>query len=133
MGLENKIGVLASGYEADLILVDLNTLAFTPLNDLRRQLVYCENGSSVVLTMVAGNVVAEHGRVLAIDEEEIKAEVRELMIEYDEEISEAKAAAQRLYPYYREMYLKSSEKDVGFNRWATNIDDRDDRNLETAT
>tara|TARA_B100000676_G_scaffold78937_1_gene78678 strand:+ start:59 stop:1603 length:1545 start_codon:yes stop_codon:yes gene_type:complete len=133
MGLENKIGVLASGYEADLILVDLNTLAFTPLNDLRRQLVYCENGSSVVLTMVAGNVVAEHGRVLAIDEEEIKAEVRELMIEYDEEISEAKAAAQRLYPYYREMYLKSSEKDVGFNRWATNIDDRDGRNLETAT
>jgi 5-methylthioadenosine/S-adenosylhomocysteine deaminase len=31
-------------------LLDLDTLAFTPLNDLRRQLVYCENGSSVRMT-----------------------------------------------------------------------------------
>ncbi|MFO1351677.1 MAG: hypothetical protein U1F68_13800 [Gammaproteobacteria bacterium] len=46
--------MLALGYEADLILLDLDTLASTPLNDLRRQLVFCENGASVVMTMVAG-------------------------------------------------------------------------------
>ena len=120
MGLENKIGVLAPGYEADLILVDLNTLAFTPLNDLRRQLVYCENGSSVVLTMVAGNIVAENGRVLAVDEESIKEEVRELMVEYNDEITQSEAAARKLFPYYRDMYLKASVTDVGLNRWATN-------------
>jgi len=119
MGLENKIGVLAPGYEADLILVDLNTLAFTPLNDLRRQLVYCENGSSGVLTMVAGKIVAENGHVLAIDEDAIKAEVRELMVEYNNEITQSEAAARKLHPYYREMYLKASARNVGFNRWAT--------------
>ena len=54
----DRIGKLAVGYEADLILVDLDTLAFTPLNDLHRQLVYCETGSSVRLTMVGG-----HGRL----------------------------------------------------------------------
>ena len=39
------------------VLLDLDTLAFTPLNDLRRQLVYCENGGSVLATMVAGRIV----------------------------------------------------------------------------
>src|SRR5205823_4069422 len=78
MRLEGKVGVLARGYEADLILLDLNSIAFTPLNDLRRQLVFCENGSSVVLTMVAGQIVAERGRVLTVDEEAIKAEARSL-------------------------------------------------------
>jgi len=51
------IGMLKPGYEADLILVDLDTLNFTLLNDLERQLVYCENGSSVRKTMLAGRVV----------------------------------------------------------------------------
>ena len=81
-----------------MTLVDLNTLAFTPLNDLRRQLVFCENGSSVVLTMVGGKVVAEKGRMLTVDEEAIKAEVRELMIEYSEAIAHTEAAARELYP-----------------------------------
>ncbi len=52
-----QTGRIAPGFQADLILVDLDTLPFTPLNDLRRQLVYCESGGSVRLTMVAGRVV----------------------------------------------------------------------------
>ncbi|HET6197812.1 MAG TPA: amidohydrolase family protein, partial [Acetobacteraceae bacterium] len=52
MGLQDQLGIVAAGQLADLVLLDLDTLAFTPLNDLRRQLVYCENGSSVLLTMV---------------------------------------------------------------------------------
>jgi len=118
MRLEGKVGVLAPGYEADLILIDLNTLAFTPLNDLRRQLVFCENGSSVVLTMVAGEVVAERGRVLTVDEEAIKAEARSLMPAYREEIAESARMAEKVGRYYREMYLRCAARNVGMNRWA---------------
>jgi len=118
MRLEGRVGVLAPGYEADLILLDLNTLAFTPLNDLRRQLVFCENGSSVVLTMVAGRVVAERGRVLTVDEEAIKAEARALMPAYRAELARAEAAARELAPYYREMYRRAAAADVGLTRWA---------------
>ena len=39
---EGRVGALIPGYEADLILLDLNTITFTPLNDIYRQLVYCE-------------------------------------------------------------------------------------------
>jgi 5-methylthioadenosine/S-adenosylhomocysteine deaminase len=114
MRLEGRVGVIAAGYEADLILIDLNTLAFTPLNDLRRQLVFCENGGSVVLTMVAGRVVVERGRVLTVDEEAVKAEARELA----RPDAEAAAAARALLPYYRAMYLAAARRDVGMNRWA---------------
>jgi cytosine/adenosine deaminase-related metal-dependent hydrolase len=117
---EGRVGALAPGYEADLILVDLNTLNFTPLGDIYRQLVYCENGSSVVLTMVAGQVVAENGRILTVDEEAIKAEARELMKSYKRELDKAADAARVLEPYYREMYLRAAARDVGMNRWVTN-------------
>lgn len=121
MRLEGQTGLLAAGCQADIILLDLNTLAFTPLNDIYRQLVYCENGSSVVLTMVAGEVVMENGVVLTVDEEAIKAEVRELMESYRLEIQKTAQAASRLEPYYREMYLRCAGMDVGMNRWVTPV------------
>lgn len=119
MRRSDRIGQLAPGYEADLILVDLDTLAFTPLNDLARQLVYCENGSSVRLTMVAGKVVCEHGRLLTIDEAAIKREARALAAERASEAGAARAAADELMPYYRAMYERAAARDVGLDRWAS--------------
>jgi 5-methylthioadenosine/S-adenosylhomocysteine deaminase len=117
MRMEGQVGVLAPGYEADLILVDLNTLNFTPLNDLYRQLVYCETGSSVVMTMVAGKIVYQDGKLLSVDEEAIKMEAREIMKSYKKEMEKTWEAARRLEPYYREMYLRASRQDIGMSRW----------------
>lgn len=115
----DRIGQLAPGFEADLILVDLDTLAFTPLNDLRRQLVYCENGSSVRLAMVAGRVVMEDGRLLTVNEDAIKREARELAAEFASDAAQAQAGADELRPYYDAMYRRAATRDVGFNRWAS--------------
>jgi len=112
-----QVGMLAPGYEADLILLDLNSLAFTPLNDIHRQLVYNENGASVVLTMVAGKIVMEDGKITTVDEESLKAEAREIMKEYRQEIKKIDAVAGVLEPYYREMYLRAAATNVGMNRW----------------
>jgi 5-methylthioadenosine/S-adenosylhomocysteine deaminase len=119
MRLAGEIGVVAPGRQADLIVVDLGTLAFTPLNDLRRQLVFCENGSSVRLTMVAGRVVAENGRVLTVDEEAIKAEIRALSPACRGAFARTQAAARELEPFYRAMYEKATSRDVGLDRWAS--------------
>ncbi|MBE9100758.1 amidohydrolase family protein [Vacuolonema iberomarrocanum] len=118
MRLGQKIGVLAPGYEADVILLDLDTLAFTPLNDLRRQLVFCENGSSVRMAIVAGQVVMQEGHVLTVDEAAIKAEARELMQEYHANLEAVMQNANILEPYYRDMYLRAATQDVGMNRRA---------------
>jgi 5-methylthioadenosine/S-adenosylhomocysteine deaminase len=124
MGLEDQVGAIAPDRAADIVLLDLNSLAFTPLNDLRRQLVYCETGSSVRMTMVAGQVVVQDGRVLSVDEEAIKAEARDLAREHGPELARAAVAAQELEPYYREMYLKAAATDVGMNRWGPSAPDR---------
>jgi len=110
------IGQITAGHQADLVLIDLDTLAFTPLNDLRRQLVYCENGSSVRLTMVAGRIVYEHGAVKGIDEGALRQEAREQAARLNSQNALRHAAADEWLPYYREMYLRAAARDVGMRR-----------------
>jgi cytosine/adenosine deaminase-related metal-dependent hydrolase len=112
----DRIGRLAPGFAADLALLDLDTTAFTPLNDLRRQLVFCEDGSSVRFTIVAGRVVYEGGRVTTVDERALRAEARALMQGYRATLERAGSEADRLEPYYREMYLQAAGRDVGLHR-----------------
>jgi len=69
------------------------------------------------MTMVARKVLVENGRVLTLDEESIKKEVRDLMPFYRNEIKKTHLATRRLELYYREMYLKFAATDVGMNRW----------------
>lgn len=119
MGLAGKIGRIEPGYEADLVLINLETIAFTPLNDIRRQLVFCENGSSVVLTMIAGDVVYEDGILKTIDEAALRAEIREAMAEHVATLAQSRRQADRLAPFYREMYQRSLGEPVGMNRWSS--------------
>jgi 5-methylthioadenosine/S-adenosylhomocysteine deaminase len=114
------VGRIAVGCQADLVMLDLDTLPFTPLNDLRRQLVYCENGSSVRMTMVAGRVVYENGRIMTVDEASIRAEARAIAARQKELLVSAQDRAGEWLPYYREMYLKAAACDVGMSRWLGN-------------
>lgn len=116
MGAADRLGAVEPGREADLILVDLDTLAFTPMNDLGRQLVYCENGSSVRMAMVAGRIVIRDGHVQGFDERAIRAEARALFDARRPALSAARSAADRWMPYYREMSLRAMQTDVGIQR-----------------
>lgn len=124
MGLSASVGKVVPGYAADLILVDLDTIAFTPLNDIRRQLVFCENGGSVRMTMVAGRIVAENGELLSVNEAGVRSDVRAAMSEYREVLARSHASATELAPYYREMYIRSLRHPVGMSRWIGGADDR---------
>jgi len=113
----HDLGTIAPGAIADLALIDLGTLAFTPLNDIHRQLVYCENGSSVRLTMVDGEVVFAEGQVTKVDEPALLAEARANAEERRTVFDRAAAVVETLLPAYRAMYLKAAAADVGMNRW----------------
>jgi 5-methylthioadenosine/S-adenosylhomocysteine deaminase len=110
-------GCLRPGADADLIMLDLDTMPFTPLNHLRRQLVYSANANSVVMTMVAGRIVASHGRMLTVDEVSLRGAVRARQAEITLLIEATEAASVRLEPYYAAMVRRSSAVDVGFSRW----------------
>ncbi|HWK97437.1 MAG TPA: amidohydrolase family protein [Pseudolabrys sp.] len=74
MGLQGKIGALASGYRADLALYDLRSPWWTPLNDPVHQYVYCETGSSVTDVMIAGRWVVESRAIKTFDAGAVLAE-----------------------------------------------------------
>jgi cytosine/adenosine deaminase-related metal-dependent hydrolase len=112
----SDLGQLTPGAAADLILLDLDTHAFTPLNDLQRQLVYCEDGSSVRTTIVHGEVVFESGRVTTVDERALRAEARTLMAGYREQLTEAARHAQSLEPAYRAMLERAARTPVTVHR-----------------
>lgn len=111
----DTLGQLRVGAAADLILLDLDTHAFTPLNDLQRQLVFCEDGSSVRYTIVAGEVVFEAGHATRVDARALRAEARALVAQHTAPLQHAQAAAS-LAPAYRAMYLQSMQRDVGLSR-----------------
>jgi 5-methylthioadenosine/S-adenosylhomocysteine deaminase len=114
-----RIGRIAVGAQADLVLLDLHAPAFTPFNDLRGQLVYCENGGSVRMTLVAGRIVAEDGRVVSVDEQALLAEARELHAARRPALEQTWAAADVVYPTYDAVVRRAARTDVGMDRWIT--------------
>jgi 5-methylthioadenosine/S-adenosylhomocysteine deaminase len=77
MGLAGELGTLKPGMLADIVLLRLDTSFFTPLNDAFRQLVYCENGSSVETVIVDGHIVVDQGRLCTLNEDSVLSEFRE--------------------------------------------------------
>ena len=63
-------------------------------------------------------MVAEHGKLLTVDEAAIKSEIRERMPSLRRDLAATAAAAEKLEPHYRTMYQRAVKSDVGFNRWA---------------
>jgi 5-methylthioadenosine/S-adenosylhomocysteine deaminase len=113
----DELGEITVGYLADLALIDLRTAAFSPLNDIGGQLVYCESGSSVVMTVVNGNVVFDGGRISTVDEAALLREVREVFGEKRDVIEKARVRAGRWHEEYREMVRRTAQVEVGMTRW----------------
>lgn len=73
LGLENKIGSIEVGKEADIILVDvkakLDNITMIPnLNEIAN-LVYNTTGKNVKTTIVKGNILMENRKITHIDVE----------------------------------------------------------------
>lgn len=104
--------------KADLVLLDLNTVNFTPLNDVRNHLVYCENGTSIVQVMVDGRVVVADGRCLLVDEDAVLEEVRALAPEMLARHAEAERATNAFAPYFTEIHRRCCAQQLPINRYA---------------
>jgi cytosine/adenosine deaminase-related metal-dependent hydrolase len=78
LGLENQIGALEAGMQADLAVVSLKGAHQQPLHDLAAALVFASSGRDVRMTMVAGREVCRDGRMLTVDEERLRARLSEI-------------------------------------------------------
>lgn len=71
LGLENKIGSIEEGKDADLILINMDSVLTKPENNLIAQIVYNVKGTDVDSVIVNGNVLMEDKKMLNLDEKEI--------------------------------------------------------------
>jgi 5-methylthioadenosine/S-adenosylhomocysteine deaminase len=99
-------GMLAAGKLADIVLLQRDRTAFTPLNDVMSQLVFCENGGDVDSVIVNGEVVVENGRLTKVDEPEVLRLAQQARQRLDPSIQRELAAAQNMEPALAAMYFR---------------------------
>ncbi len=78
VGLGGKVGALKPGMAADLMILDLNELAFVPFNSAARQIVFAKSGRAVETVFVDGRPVVRGGKLVTVDEVKLAAEAAEL-------------------------------------------------------
>jgi 5-methylthioadenosine/S-adenosylhomocysteine deaminase len=111
-GLEREVGSIEEGKFADLVLLKKQSYSLLPLNDAIGQLVFSENGSSVVTVIVAGEIVVESGRLTRIDEHRIYSEAAALRQDIDEEVKSELKKMSALEPGLRQMYFDMVKRDM---------------------
>lgn len=116
--LGDDVGAVQAGRKADLVVLDLRTVNFTPMNDVRNHLVYCENGASISQVIVNGRVVVEDGRCTLVDEDAILAEIRDLAPELLSRHAEVERANSVFAPYFAQIHRRCSAQRLSINRYA---------------
>ena len=71
LGVGDRLGTLAPGFLADLILLDMSGLHAAPNYSLIDNIIYTCTGRDIELVMVNGEILVEDGRLLTADEEEL--------------------------------------------------------------
>ena len=75
LGMEDKIGSIEEGKEADIIIVDisnkLDNIKMIPNNDIISNLVYNADGRNIETTIVAGNILMQNRKINHLDVEKI--------------------------------------------------------------
>ena len=116
-GLDRELGAIRPGYKADLILIDLDDVAYLPYNSAARQLVYTESGRAVESVIVDGRIVMKDRKVKTIDEDALRREVTGLMRHFIADYEAIVASRKRALPYMLEAHRKVWQADVGMNRF----------------
>ena len=76
MQLEDEIGTLEVGKQADLVVISLKNIAQQPIHDIYSSLLFATTSREVISTIVAGNEIYREGETKTIDEKELKNEVK---------------------------------------------------------
>ena len=79
-GRENETGRIAAGFDADLIMLNLDSPHLFPLNDPCAAAAYSAKGSDVCMTMVQGQIIYENGEYKTIDMEKVRYEAENYVI-----------------------------------------------------
>jgi len=75
LGFGGRIGRIAPGYKADIVMLDLDHPNWLPFNDPVNQLVHTEDGTAVASVMIGGRLVVDNRRLTTIDLDRLRERV----------------------------------------------------------
>lgn len=101
-----EMGSLEEGKDADIAVINLKSEAFTPLNDIYKHLVYCEDGSDVETVISAGRILMENRNILNVDENALIEELQAMTGEFQERFKDTVEKNDALMPYVDRIYEK---------------------------
>ncbi len=107
LGLGDRLGALAPGMTADLVLYKLASPSFTPLGDPVRQLVYAERGQAVDASFINGEAVMLNSQLTRVNEASL---LREIQMAYEKlcpQFDEAEASMGPMRLAMEEVYKRS--------------------------
>jgi 5-methylthioadenosine/S-adenosylhomocysteine deaminase len=78
LGLDDRIGSLEVGKQADLIVIDTRQPHLTPFYRPASHLVYAARGGDVTTTIVAGRILVENRHLTLLDADDIMTRMGEL-------------------------------------------------------
>lgn len=79
LSLEDKIGSITIGKQADIIILDLNNIEIYPYPDLINQIVHNVESTNVITTIINGKILMENRKLLIpIDLTNLKQKVKQL-------------------------------------------------------
>ncbi len=115
MRLQRRIGQITPGFEADLIMIDLNSLAYLPLNNLERQWSFARMAFRAA---DHGRRRDRHGERAADKARRSRSPGRDSRGDAREcrHLPAIEAHAQTLLPYYRAMVQRAHAQDIGMMR-----------------
>ena len=92
LNLDDQVGTLATGKQADLAIIDLSRTHQTPATNPAETIVFSSSGRDVILTMVAGKEIYRADQVATAPEDELKNRLQEARVRIATEYDIANAA-----------------------------------------
>ena len=86
-----------AGMKADLVVIDLDDVAWQPLNSVARQLVFSEAGRGVETTIVDGEIVMFERQIATTDEAALRDELASLMPTFRRDFANVAEANRRQF------------------------------------
>ncbi|MGI4981927.1 MAG: amidohydrolase family protein [Janthinobacterium lividum] len=124
LGMEGQLGAIAPGYRADLVAYRTDTLAFTPLNDPVRQLVYAERGGAIDSVFVAGRCVMRAGRCVmpaGVDEAALLREINDAHASLTEEFARGDASVAPLRAAMEQVHQRAMALQAGWRTYPAKL------------
>jgi 5-methylthioadenosine/S-adenosylhomocysteine deaminase len=114
--LGQRIGRIAPGYRADLVILNARELRIAPKEQIANQIVYAELGRSVDTVMVDGEVIVSRGRVTSVDADALLADAQRLIDGIWSSLSARSARFAEIAPTLERLEREVRALSLGFRR-----------------